>query len=166
MGRNVTDLISLFEQIDVEPWQRFSQPEWNKPHSVSKALHAVCNAKNGAASSDAGDLLLYAVGNNHAGTYFPVLLGTLPFLEQILCCNEPWPVRIVLCVLDDLVASFQPEPGYEIAEGVDGEKIDVAKHFKASMLKLCPQLTLLVNMDQFNASVAQQLLDLINEVAN
>ncbi len=59
--------------------------------------------------------MLYAVGNNHAGTYFPVVLAVVPFLGEILREGGATARLWALDVLIDLIGSFEPEPGFEIA---------------------------------------------------
>ena len=49
----------------------------------------------------------------HAGTYYPVLLAALPVFESMLSGQVHWPQRGALCILRDLFASFEPEPGFE-----------------------------------------------------
>jgi hypothetical protein len=55
----------VLDRINAIPWSEYAQPEWNKPDSVVDALAGVVRADGRACDS-----LLYAVGNNHAGTYY------------------------------------------------------------------------------------------------
>lgn len=55
---------------------------------------------------------LYAVGNNHAGTYFPIILRALPFLEEILRHTGSRAREAALDVLVDITGSFVPDPEY------------------------------------------------------
>jgi hypothetical protein len=52
-------------------------------------------------------------GNDHAGTYYPVVLSVVPFLAEILREGEETARLITLDVLLDLLASFHPEPAFE-----------------------------------------------------
>jgi len=63
--------------------------------------------------------MLYALGNNHAGTYYPIVVPTLAFLAQIVAQCGPFAREAALEVLVDLLA-FQPEPGHELSNGADG----------------------------------------------
>ena len=152
----------MLERIRVTPWRNYPQPEWNIETSVADALVSVCQASDGNSSSAAYDKLLYAVGNNHAGTYYPVLLAVMPFLEEVLRLGEPWPTRTVLCTLGDLFGTFQPEVGHESATHFPGN-CGVAQAFSQSVLKLSPILGTIARSCEFNAELATEILGLVNE---
>jgi hypothetical protein len=95
------------------------QPEWNTPSSVSEAILSITSASNQAQALEAYDCLLYALGNNHAGTYFPIALATLPKLATVLASGSSWAQQAALNVLVELTGSFAPEPGYEHYAGLD-----------------------------------------------
>lgn len=151
----------MLEQMRGTPWASYPQPEWNTPGSLIEALSAVQGASDAESSHAAYDRFLYAVGNYHAGTYYPVLLATLPFLEALLQTGGDWPQRTVLCVLDDLIASFQPEPGYACLALTNGREQDVANAFSGAMH--CMQATLedIRTGGGANASLAHGVLDLL-----
>jgi hypothetical protein len=96
----------------------FPQPDSNEADSVEKALLALREASDEQAAVDACDAFLWAMGNNHAGTFFPVVLGVLPALEQILASGQAWAQRAVIESLIDLGGTFAPEQGYETYLGV------------------------------------------------
>ncbi len=96
----------------------YPQPEWNTASTTSEAMLAISSAKDQKQSTEAYDRLLYALGNNHAGTYYPVALAMLPQLESVLRGGAPWAQRAALNVLIELTGSFEPEPGYERFAGV------------------------------------------------
>src|SRR5262245_44878520 len=58
--------------------------------------------------------VLYAFGNNHAGTYYPVALVAVPFLLEIAAHGGPWARVGALDILVDLTGSFEPEAGCEV----------------------------------------------------
>jgi len=105
---------SSFDAISLDG---FPQPEWNNAHSVSNALRAAQSADTKEASSSAYDKLLYALGNNHAGTYYPVALVAVPALEAILREGHFWAKSAVLNVLIELCGSFAPEREFEVFGG-------------------------------------------------
>ncbi len=150
----------MFDRINAVPWGNYSQPEWNKPGDVADALERIARADAGAYDS-----LLYAVGNNHAGTYYPVLIPVVPFLEEIILKGEAASQRAVLCVLGDLFGSFQPEHGYEQVDLPDGGKQDVAAAFKQRLHALGPVLERIASSDSQNASLAGELRQTIAEDA-
>ena len=102
-----TDLEHRIRAVD---WHAYAQPEGNTATSVADALVGILRSCDSGTSEAAYNKFLYAVGNNHAGTYCAVLLETLPFLVEIVETNDLRPQRTVLCLLDDLYASFHPEP--------------------------------------------------------
>jgi hypothetical protein len=107
----------MLDRIDLPDLDGFPQPYWNNAQSVSAAFHSILNAKDEKSSIAAYHQLLYALGNNHAGTYCPVALAVLPVMERIVRDGEPWAQRSILEVLFDLSGSFQPEPAYEQYHG-------------------------------------------------
>ena len=155
--------MTIFDRIHGVRWMDHAQPEWNKPGSVAAALCRVHSANDAASSSAAYDNLLYAIGNNHAGTYYPVLLAVLPFMEELLAAGGFWPRNTVLCVLDDLFASFQPEPGHEEVRDLSGGQLQVAAAFAAHMRGLRPLLGAIVTGGGPHARLAAELLDMLAE---
>ena len=150
----------MLDRINAVPWGHYAQPEWNKPNSIAEALAKVVRADPGAYNS-----LLYAVGNNHAGTYYPVLLAVLPFLEEILHVGEPASQRVALCVLDDLFASFQPEPGFEEFDPPEGGTQRVEAAFKQRIHQLGSVLDRIDSAGNSNSLLASQLRQLLSEDA-
>ncbi len=154
--------VALLSQIESIPWGEYAQPEWNKPRSVAIALASAAVAFDASTCSKAYDRVLYALGNNHAGTYYPVLIAALPVLESLVRGQAPWPQRCALCILDDLYASFQPEPGFEMMSrhGVL-ENVEVA--FESGFLAFRPLLEVLIREAGPNAELASELLSLASE---
>jgi hypothetical protein len=150
----------MLDRINAVPWSNYAQPEWNKPTTVADALAKVARAESGAHHS-----LLYAVGNDHAGTYYPVLLAVMPFLEEFIHGGEASSQRAALCVLDDLFASFHPEPGYEEYDLPEAGKQRVEVAFTQRMHALGPALERLASAGGPNSSLARQLLELLSEDA-
>ena len=92
---------------------QFPQPESNESGSVEAALDGLRNSEDESTANEAYDAFLWAVGNNHAGTFYPVVLGVLPEIEQILMNGNAWAQRAAMESLIDLGGSFVPEVGYE-----------------------------------------------------
>ena len=91
----------------------YPQPEWNTTSSLAEAMLAITSACDQQQASEACDRLLYALGNSHAGTYFPIALASLPKLASVLSDGSSWAQFAALNVLIELTGSFVPEPGYE-----------------------------------------------------
>jgi hypothetical protein len=154
---------NVLSRLDATPWREFAQPEWNQPDSIAKALVKVVEAESAASCSAAYDSLLYAVGNNHAGTYYPVLLAIMPVLESILSENAHWPQRAVLSALDDLFASFQPEPSHEQFSHPQLGPQSVAAAFQAQVHALGPAVERIAQENGLNSSLAREFLSSLGE---
>jgi hypothetical protein len=138
----------------------YPQPEWNGPHSLSDALTSVAQACDKESSLRAYNDLLYAIGNNHAGTYYPVVLAVIPKVDEILLVGKAWPQYTVLEVLIDLCSCFQPELGHEAFQG---EPLSLA--LRECVLSLKAHIELVANGTGIAADSARELLDCFNEKA-
>ncbi len=138
----------------------YPQPEWNGPHSLSIALTSVAHVCDKESSSRAYNALLYAIGNNHAGTYYPVVLAIIPRIDEILLAGKAWPQHTVLEVLIDLCSCFQPELGYETFEGKPLSAV-----LQERVLSLRAHIELVANGTGIAANSARDLLDCFNEKA-
>lgn len=136
----------------------FPQPESNDPGSVEAALDALRNAENESSAHEAYDAFLWAVGDNHAGTFYPVVLGVLPEIEQILVSGKPWAQRAVLESLIDLGGSFVPQEGFENFLGAPVQ--EALNAFIHSMRRHIAPLT---SGNDARAKSAIELLELIDD---
>jgi hypothetical protein len=143
---------------DIVDFNAYPQPQWNDPDTVSVALAHGINAHNEESSWAAYDRLLYAVGNNHAGTYFPVVLAVFPSLEVILRDGTPWPRHTVLQVLIDLFSSFQPDPGHDVSQ--EASLLAAVRH---RIVSLKPYLASLTVDNGITNKSAQELLNCLDE---
>ena len=157
--------MDMLNRIDAVQWATYPQPEWNKPHSVVSSLSKVMTAKDAQSCSSAYESLLYSMGNNHAGTYYPVLLAAMPFQGEILLNGPRWPQRAVLCALDDLYASFHPEPGHEkiSLRGESDQEVDVL--FRRSVQSFRGTLERIESSANENSSLARELIGLLSDDA-
>ena len=131
----------MIEKFHSEHWHNYAQPEWNTETSVADALSGVWEASDLDLSARACNKLIYAVGNNHAGTYYPVLVEVTPFMdERFFRSGQPWSVRTVLSILIDLLASFEPAPGCETFNDQAGNSQMPANAFKESTHRLRPSV--------------------------
>jgi hypothetical protein len=143
----------MIDRINAIRWSEYAQPEWNKPGSVVDALSSVARGEESAY-----DDLLYAVGNNHAGTYYPVLLPVMPFLEEIVDKGDAPSQRVALDVLLDLFGSFQPEARYEQIDLPAGGKRSVEAILEERVHAFRPVLKRIVSEGGPNAPLAGSLL--------
>ena len=100
-------------------WTRYPQPDENSALTVPDALRALAEATPTNAHW-AYHNFLYAIGNDHYGTYYPVVLPVLPFLGALLEDAREVGRARVLDVLIDLVCAFEPQPGFETVATANG----------------------------------------------
>ncbi len=98
----------------------FPEPEENGPGTLSTALRALASVDSETTAWRAYDALLYAVGNNHAGTYYPIVLIMMPGLGELLRRGLSWTQFAIVQALTDLVFSFEPAPGFEAFHAANG----------------------------------------------
>jgi len=139
---------------------QFPQPESNESDSVAAALDALRNARDETTANEAYDAFLWAIGNNHAGTFYPVVLGVLPEIENILANGQAWAQRAVMESLIDLGGSFIPEEGYENYHGAS-----VQESLNAFIHSMRRHIAPLANGNDARAKSAVALLDLIDDRA-
>lgn len=139
---------------------QFPQPESNDSGSIEAALGALRNAEDEATALEAYDAFLWAVGNNHLGTFYPVILGVLPEIEQILVGGTVWAQQAVLESLIDLGGTFVPEPGYEEHLGVS-----VHQALRAFIHSMRSHIAPLASGNGPRARSAADLLELIDDLA-
>ena len=68
--------MKMLSELKQVRWDEFPQPSWNGPEEVPCALRALADTTQND-DYTSYHRLLYAIGNNHAGTYFPVALAVI-----------------------------------------------------------------------------------------
>lgn len=136
----------------------YPQPEWNDPGSVRTALEAIQRAHDEPSANEACDRLLWAVGNNHSGTFYPVVLAALPQLERILIHGGAWSQWASMESLIDLGGTFIPEAGHETHLGTS-----VRKEVQAFIHSLRSHIEPLAVGNDARSRSAAELLELIDD---
>ena len=139
----------------------YPQPEWNDPGSLSGALKALRQAHDESSAHEACDRFLWAVGNDHKGTFYPVVLAALPHIEQILIDGGAWPRHAAVEALIDLGGSFAPEPDHETYLGASVQ--DTLRAFICSMR---PHIVPLAQEGSELSSGAKYLVALFDDLAD
>lgn len=153
----------MLEALDQVPWASQPQPSWNRPDSVPAALRLLNSASTPVEAQTAYNQVLYAFGNNHAGTYYPVVIRAVPFLAELLSHNVAAVREVTLDVLIDLVGSFAPEPGFDLLDE-QGPRRHLSTVLHAAVAELRP--VLMGRPDREDATRENRLInDLLNLIA-
>ena len=83
------------------------------PVEVKSALRSLVTVASESDAERGYHRLLSSLGNDHAGTYFPVAVCVVPFIGELLRYHNPMTRKAALNALADLTTSFEPEPGFE-----------------------------------------------------
>lgn len=141
--------------------ETYPQPEGNDPGSLPAALEALQHAHDESSALDACDRFLWTVGNNHAGTFYPIVLAALPQMEQILIGGDTWPRQAAMEALIDLGGPFVPEQGRETHLGVPVQ--ETLRRFIRSMR---PHILPLTRASSALRRSAEELVELIDDLAD
>jgi hypothetical protein len=136
----------------------FAQPEWNDSDSIALALQRLRDAHDEASALEAHDQFLWAVGDNHAGTYFPVVLATLAQVEQLLVDGSFWAQRAAMESLIDLCGSFVPQDESDAG-------LAVRDALRSAVHAMRPRLLPLATGDDARSASAAELIELIDDQA-
>jgi hypothetical protein len=71
------------EKIRSVRWEQYAGPEYYRPGELEEALIDLANFDQSRARHGLEDKVLFAVGNNHAGTYYPAILEATDILIEI-----------------------------------------------------------------------------------
>ncbi|GAA6143117.1 hypothetical protein [Hydrogenophaga sp. 5NK40-0174] len=102
--------LNALKAIDAD---KYATPEWSNAAAIDMALLRLSEVHDANSAMEAYDQFLWTVGDNHKGTFYPVVLSTLPALQYLLTQGEPWTQQAVLESLIDLAGTFAPEAGHE-----------------------------------------------------
>lgn len=113
-------------------WSSYPGPEAYKPDEVSPALSA-CEAVTSRASAlKTYHRVLFAVGNNHAGTVYPAAAAAAPILLRLALESDGWLQWLGFEVLVELVL-FEAEPGYEEFVNAEGVRVRVKDNIRETI---------------------------------
>lgn len=156
----------MFKRLDSVPWKSLAQPSWNAPTAVPDSIRELASSTTDEAARAAYNGFLYAVGNNHAGTYFPVLLRALPFLEEILRSPSGRAHETTLDALVDLTGSFEPDPAHRIVASESGTDValrELVRGAVAGFSDIIGELALTAAPGTRTRQLAEELLAVLAE---
>jgi hypothetical protein len=156
----------MLERLNKIAWSALAQPGGNDADAIPRALAFLANCDSHDEAVRAYHRVLYAIGNDHAGTYYPAVLETIPFLGEIVERGPDVAREAALDALIDLVGSFCPEPGFETVITSHASTSDL----KALVLHCARKLRALVQATAASSSpqsrsgqLARDLLALIDD---
>lgn len=145
-------MLATVDQLELSRLQR---PPGCRPGELAEALRALAFATSKDAARAAYHRVLYAVGNNHCGTYFPIVLEVIPFLGEILSAGPHWSRVETLEILVDLAGSFVPDGDFSEQDGAE----QLARALRARIEQLRPTVQSLI-ADSSTADIRALVRDL------
>lgn len=103
----------------------FPGPRWYEPKSVPRALVLLRSARSEADARSAYDSVLFAVGNNHAGSLYPIAAAAVHDILGDIAERSGWSRSAALEILGELLR-FSPEPDFATFRRSDGTTVDVS----------------------------------------
>jgi len=94
---------AIEERIRSVRWEQYAGPEFYRPGHLVEALIDLANFDQSRARHGLENKVLFAVGNNHAGTYYPAILEAADILIEIeQKCEVPELRKCARAILNDL----------------------------------------------------------------
>jgi len=155
----------MLESLEDVRWRDYPQPSGD-PSAVPSALRALALASTREDADNAYGAVLNAVGRDHAGTYYPVVIPAIHFLGDIAAQGGEYARRYALEALTDLVWSFEPEPGFEMISDARGKEVDlrtVVRDAGAMLSPLLQQAAVRPDNEPLTARLARDLLELLGK---
>ena len=152
----------MLDTVDELTLSRRQKPPGSHSGELAAALRDLASSNSDAAAQTAYDCVLSAVGNNHRGTYFPVVLDVVPYLGEILEHGGPCACARTLDVLIDLVASFVPDS--EVVSEGEPRAEDLPRLLRARVRELMPTIQRLAGQSS-TVDVQHLAQDLLGRVA-
>lgn len=143
-------------------WTSFAQPPWNRGDEVAKALNLLLEAYDRDSMEKSYHRVLYAVGNNHAGTYYPVVLAVIPFLFRIAQAGTRWAQIGAIEILTDWSTSFAAEPEFRTILDAEGRSVMLDQAVALAIAEGRPVIEMIAGsnaIDDELRSVVQGLLE-------
>jgi hypothetical protein len=102
---------SLLEAVDQISWTSYAGSEDYNPSEPPRAFRRLVSAQDKSDAEDAYDEMLFAIGNNHRGSYYAAARSAVPLLVQAAVTLSGWPRSAAVEILTDLTLSFGPADG-------------------------------------------------------
>ncbi|MGR6872726.1 hypothetical protein ACU6U9_10550 [Pseudomonas sp. HK3] len=121
---------NLKKEINSVDWSSFDGPSSYDAKVMPYVLNALMELDSAERAEDVGHQLIYAIGNDHAGTYYPVVLKAFDYIIAI--GNDTKNKACKTCALAILNDMYYFEPDMS---GYDSCTADELKIFVKNKLK-------------------------------
>ena len=103
---------NILECIKSIDWANFKGPEYYNPQKVIESLSKLTVLIDEKTGRDASNSVLFAIGNNHAGTYYPAIEKALGIIIEIaISSNYEISRYYSLDMLIDIYSGFESDVG-------------------------------------------------------
>ncbi|MCG7499206.1 hypothetical protein MHO82_20275 [Vibrio sp. Of7-15] len=155
--------MSIVEEIKSIDWEKYKDIEYYKPNDVAPALIALVSLDDESINEDVYNQVLFAIGNNHGGTYYSAIKEALRFI-LITAIEGSYEVskNCALEILTDIYCAFVPELTQETFHLYGQLKSDVQKDIEEFYPKFF-ELANLVGESQRNRKLASDLVGFIDD---
>ncbi len=113
-------------------WSTFPGPKYYEPSTVEPALRALACASSEEEATDANNRVLFAVGNNHAGTLYPAAVAAGPEIVEVTLRGSGWAQHAAFEVLVEGVV-FDVEQGFDDFAATNGELVRTREAIDAEL---------------------------------
>jgi hypothetical protein len=119
---------NLKEEISNVDWSGFNGPSMYDAKVVPSALYSLMELDDSSKAEEIGNKLIYALGNNHAGVYYPAVLEALDYIIAIANSADNKACKVcALAVLNDFYY-FEPDvEGYDNCTAEELKKVVLEK---------------------------------------
>lgn len=136
-------------------WREYAGPSDYDPEAVESALRSIDDVVDERSMRAAYNRVLFAVGNNHAGTLYPAALPAMARVAEHLRSEGPWVRRAAGEILVELLAfEFHPDFAPLPMDGAVAAKLLRLRPFKMAIIRARER----VDSDDYAADVFDDLL--------
>ncbi|WP_462278221.1 hypothetical protein [Ferruginibacter sp.] len=108
-GSTISDIIN---EIKTTNWRLFNGPQFYQANKVEPNLLQLINLTNESDKGKVYNDVLFALGNNHGGTFYPAVLKALPIIIRLIKATKSELVQnCALEIITEWCCSFDPEMG-------------------------------------------------------
>lgn len=153
----------MLSTLSTVRWSDFSQPPWNHQDTIPSVLRQLADLHDTERSNQVYNAVLFALGNNHRGTLWPVAIAMIPFLVEIL---EHGPAAAAACAAEILhnVLLFYPDDGFDTMLKPDGTPVPLRDAILDEVVRFRPQMEQIRRSRQQCAALTEPLSDLFGHL--